>query len=66
MIAARKGSPIVVGIERRIFIASDATPIVEYIQNVAYLNDGEVATIDNGKLTVKLLTTKPKFLLFRN
>ena len=61
MIAARKGSPIVVGIGKdEFFIASDATPIVEYTKNVAYLNDGEVATIDNGKLTVKTIDNKTK------
>jgi len=61
MIAARKGSPIVVGIGKdEFFIASDATPIVEYTKNVAYLNDGEVATIDNGKLTVKTIDNETK------
>ncbi|HQO86070.1 MAG TPA: glutamine--fructose-6-phosphate transaminase (isomerizing) [Bacteroidia bacterium] len=61
MIAARKGSPIVVGIGKdEFFIASDATPIVEYTKNVDYLNDGEVATIDNGKLTVKTIDNETK------
>lgn len=61
VIAARKGSPIVVGIGKdEYFIASDATPIVEYTKNVAYLNDGEVATIDKGKLTVKTIDNQTK------
>lgn len=61
LIAARKGSPIVVGIGKdEFFVASDATPIVEYTKNVAYLNDGEVAVIDNGKLTVKTIDDQIK------
>ena len=61
LIAARKGSPIVVGIGKdEFFIASDATPIVEYTKNVAYLNDGEVAVINDGKLTVKTIENQIK------
>jgi glucosamine--fructose-6-phosphate aminotransferase (isomerizing) len=61
VIAARKGSPIVVGIgKEEFFIASDATPIVEYTKNVAYLNDGEVATINKGELTVKTIDNETK------
>ena len=61
LIAARKGSPIVVGIGKdEYFVASDATPIVEYTKNVAYLNDGEVAVIDDGKLTVKTIGNEVK------
>jgi len=61
LIAARKGSPIVVGIGKdEFFVASDATPIIEYTKNVAYLNDGEVAVIDHGKLTVKTIGNEVK------
>ena len=61
LIAARKGSPIVVGIGKdEFFVASDATPIVEYTKNVAYLNDGEVAVINDGKLTVKTIENQVK------
>ncbi len=61
LIAARKGSPIVVGIGKdEFFVASDATPIVEYTKNVAYLNDGEVAVIDHGELTVKTIGNEIK------
>ncbi len=61
MIAARKGSPIVLGIgKNEYFVASDATPIIEYTKNVAYLNDGEVAIVDDGKLTVKTIENQIK------
>ena len=61
LIAARKGSPIVVGIGKdEFFVASDATPIVEYTKNVAYLNDGEVAVINDGQLTVKTIENQVK------
>ncbi len=48
LIAAKKGSPLVIGIgenEKEYFVASDATPIVEYTKNVVYLNDEEIAII---------------------
>jgi glucosamine--fructose-6-phosphate aminotransferase (isomerizing) len=54
LIAARKGSPLVIGIgDDEFFLASDATPIVEYTQDVVYLNDLELAVIRNNKLLVK-------------
>ncbi|MBK7085079.1 MAG: glutamine--fructose-6-phosphate transaminase (isomerizing) [Flavobacteriales bacterium] len=48
MVAARKSSPLVIGIGENgeHFIASDATPIVEHTKNVVYLEDGEIALID--------------------
>jgi glucosamine--fructose-6-phosphate aminotransferase (isomerizing) len=62
MVAARKSSPLVVGIGATgdFYLASDATPIVEYTKNVAYLNDGEVAIMDNGVLTVKTIGNEIK------
>jgi glucosamine--fructose-6-phosphate aminotransferase (isomerizing) len=61
LIAARKGSPIVLGLGKdEFFVASDATPIVEYTKNVAYLNDGEMAIISDGKLTVKTIENETK------
>ena len=46
VIVAKKGSPLVVGIgENEFFIASDATPIVEYTKEVVYLEEGEVARL---------------------
>ena len=56
LIAARKGSPLVVGIGKdrgEFFFASDATPIVEYTNKVIYLNDGEIAIVENKELMVK-------------
>lgn len=50
LIAARKGSPLVVGLGRdEFFVASDASPIVEYTKNVVYLDDEEIAIIERGK-----------------
>ncbi len=48
IVAARKSSPLVVGIgkEGDFYLASDATPIVEYTNQVVYLNDEEIAVID--------------------
>ena len=50
LVAARKASPLVVGMgENEYFLASDATPIVEYTNKVIYLNDGEIVTIKRGE-----------------
>lgn len=54
MIAARKGSPLVVGLGKdEFFLASDATPIIEYTNEVVYLDDQEIAIIENNNLTIK-------------
>ncbi|MBR6017970.1 MAG: glutamine--fructose-6-phosphate transaminase (isomerizing) [Paludibacteraceae bacterium] len=56
LIAARKGSPLVVGIgEDEYFLASDATPIVEYTDKVIYIEDEEVVSL---KLRVESLELK--------
>jgi glucosamine--fructose-6-phosphate aminotransferase (isomerizing) len=56
LIAARRGSPIVIGIgQKEYFIASDASPLVEYTKNVIYMNDDDVAIIHQGELTIKTL-----------
>jgi len=58
LIAARKSSPLVVGVgEGEYFLASDATPIIEFTKNVVYLEDGEIAhlSLDQG---LKLKTIK--------
>ena len=64
LIAARKGSPLVIGVgENEYFLASDATPIIEYTDQVIYMNDEEVAVIKKDKLTLKSIhndSKKPK------
>ena len=60
LIAARKGSPLVIGIGRsEYFIASDATPIVNYTDSVIYLNDHDVAIITKDSLTLKTVENNP-------
>ena len=51
IIVARKSSPLVVGIgkENDFYVASDATPIVEYTKQVVYLNDDEIAVLNKEK-----------------
>lgn len=61
LIAARKSSPLVVGIGNgEMFIASDATPIVEYTKDVVYLNDEELAIVKRGEKPLKIITIKNK------
>ncbi len=57
LIAARKGSPLVIGIgDDEFYIASDASPIIEYTKNVVYLDDQEYAVVNrSGDFTVKTL-----------
>ncbi len=56
LIAARKGSPLVIGIgEGEYFIASDATPIIEHTDSVIYLNNDNVAVIKKDQLTLKTI-----------
>lgn len=60
LIAARKGSPLVIGVGKdEYFIASDATPIIEYTNEVVYLNDFEIAVIDGGTLKIKTIEDAP-------
>ena len=57
LIAARKGSPMVIGIgQDEFFIASDASPIIEFTQNVVYLEEQEYAEINrNGRYIIRTL-----------
>jgi glutamine---fructose-6-phosphate transaminase (isomerizing) len=60
LIAARKGSPLVIGVGKdEYFIASDATPIIEYTNEVVYLNDFEIAVINDGTLKIKTIEDAP-------
>jgi len=52
LVAARKSSPLVVGVGKdnsEFFVASDASPIVEYTSQMVYLDDGQIAEINVGK-----------------
>lgn len=63
MIGAKKGSPLVVGVgeNHEYFIASDATPIIEYTRNVVYLDDEEIVIIERGKdLKIKTIKNQDK------
>lgn len=57
-VAARKGSPLVIGVgEEEYFVASDATPIIEYTRNVVYLEDGEIARVNRKEeLEIKTIS----------
>jgi glutamine---fructose-6-phosphate transaminase (isomerizing) len=56
LIAARKGSPLVIGIGKgEHFLASDASPIIEYTKEVVYINDYELAIIRPDELILKNL-----------
>lgn len=56
LIAARRGSPLVIGIgNNEYLIASDATPIVEHTNSVIYLHDDDIAVIKKGKLSLKTI-----------
>jgi len=60
LIAARKGSPLVLGLGKgEFFFASDATPIVEYANEVVYLNDDEVCVVQGGEFQIKDLNDVP-------
>jgi glucosamine--fructose-6-phosphate aminotransferase (isomerizing) len=56
LIGARKGSPMVIGVgDGEYFLASDATPIVEYTQNVVYLKDNEIVFLSRNSLVIKTI-----------
>lgn len=56
LIAARKGSPLVIGIgKNEHFLASDASPIIEYTKEVVYINDYELAIVKGDELILKNL-----------
>ena len=61
VIVAKVGSPAVIGVgNNEFFIASDATPIIEYTDKVIYLEDREMAIIKNKKLLIKTIDNKIK------
>ena len=61
IIAARKGSPLVLGLgdKGEYFLASDASPIIEYTKNVVYLRDEEIVSLErNGAFLIKSIDNK--------
>jgi len=61
IITARKGSPIVVGIGHgEYYVASDATPIIEYTKSVVYLSDNDLAIIKKDEITFKTIYNVPQ------
>ncbi len=56
ILAARKGSPLVIGIgKNEHFLASDASPIIEYTKEVVYVNDYQIAIVKKDELILKNL-----------
>jgi glutamine---fructose-6-phosphate transaminase (isomerizing) len=59
LIAARKGSPLVIGVGKgEHFLASDASPIIEYTKEVVYVNDYEIAIIKADELILKNISNE--------
>jgi len=60
LVAARRGSPIVIGVgEGEVIVASDATPVMPYTRQVIYLDDNDVASIEADRVEICDLTTAP-------
>lgn len=60
LIAARKGSPLLIGIgENEHFAASDASAIIEHTRDVVYLDDGEIAILRSKSFTSKTIEDQP-------
>ena len=57
---ARKGSPLIIGLgDGETFVASDATPIIEYTNRVVYLDDGELAVLSPDSCEVRTIEDVP-------
>ncbi|MEI7524515.1 MAG: glutamine--fructose-6-phosphate transaminase (isomerizing) [Mariniphaga sp.] len=60
LIVARRGSPLVIGIgDNAFFVASDASPIISFSENLIYLNDNDVAIVTPTNLTLKTVDNTP-------
>ena len=56
LVAARKGSPLLIGVgENEWFVASDASPLIQYTRSVVYLDDGEMAVLTREGYRVRNL-----------
>jgi glucosamine--fructose-6-phosphate aminotransferase (isomerizing) len=67
LIVARKGSPLVVGLgKNEYFVASDASPIVEFTSHVVYLNDNDMAVLQKDNFTLKNIENKPVSVTISN
>lgn len=56
LIVARKSSPIVIGLgQDELFVASDATPLIEYTKDVIYMDDGEMAVLTRDGVSMKTI-----------
>jgi glutamine---fructose-6-phosphate transaminase (isomerizing) len=61
LVAARKGSPLVLGLGKgEFFLASDATPFLEYTNEVIYINDEEIVVLDRNGYAIKDLEDVPQ------
>jgi glutamine---fructose-6-phosphate transaminase (isomerizing) len=61
IVAARKGSPLVVGLgDGEFYLASDASPIIEYTKKMVYLNDEEIVSINRGEFEIRTIANIPK------
>ncbi|MEM7016243.1 MAG: glutamine--fructose-6-phosphate transaminase (isomerizing) [Pseudomonadota bacterium] len=60
IVVARNGSPVIIGIgDKEMFVASDTVALVRYVQQVVYLDDGEVAVVTQSGYEVSTLDAQP-------
>ncbi|QZE14093.1 glutamine--fructose-6-phosphate transaminase (isomerizing) [Halosquirtibacter laminarini] len=60
LVASRKGSPLVIGVgDNEYYIGSDATPLVEYTNQMIYLQDFNIAIIEENSFTLKTIQNNP-------
>ena len=67
MIAARNGSPLVIGLgNQEYYVASDASPVAEYTTHVVYLNDYDLAILQKDNFTLKNIKNSPVSMTVSN
>ena len=63
LVAAKNGSPLLLGIgDKETFLASDVSAILDYTRNILYLDDGEIAMIDNNGYTIKHISHEQEIM----